>query len=208
MPLALPSASRMSRMLALRKLRRSGSREAGFSSGSAADGARALAQLLDRRPRALGLDPRANRLIERDHLRAGLTVRRIVLGGQLVLAARGLELPLLLERLRLVEVRARRRQLRALERDLVVRVVGVSLRRRSGSTPPPGPGRRLSTRRCPCGTPLPRRIPPRRRSRRRSPPAASDVLSHAPPTGVALHDVRASHACDPAQKCVATCMSS
>ena len=54
-------------------------------------------------------------------------VARVVLRGQPVLAERRLELVLLLELLRALEMRARRRQHRALQRDLVVRVVGIGL---------------------------------------------------------------------------------
>ena len=93
-------------------------------------GARPLPHLLDGRPRPRRLDPLANDLIERGDLGGRQAVRRIVLTGQTVLAAGGVELILSLELLRPIEMRARRRQHGALERDLVVRVVRRRLHRR------------------------------------------------------------------------------
>ena len=89
--------SRMSRRLALLKRTISGSRDAGFRIGSARRGARALAQLLDGRPRPRRLDAIADRLIERGHLGGRLAVARVVFARQPVLAERRLELILLLE---------------------------------------------------------------------------------------------------------------
>ena len=93
-------------------------------------GAGALAQLLDRRTRPGGLDPRANGLIERGDFRGRLAVARIVFRRQLILTARRLELILLFEITRLVEVGARRGKHRPLQRNLVVGVVWRRLRRR------------------------------------------------------------------------------
>jgi len=53
----------------------------------------------------------------------------IVLGREFVFAACGLELSLLLERLRFLEMRSRRGHQRPLERDLVIRIVGRFLHR-------------------------------------------------------------------------------
>jgi hypothetical protein len=110
-PLRLLMKLRMSRILALVKL------------------TGALAQLLDERPWPRGFDALPDRLIELRDLCRRLPVARIVLARDLVFAAGRLELILLLEVLGLVEVCARRGELRALQRDLVIRVVGRGARR-------------------------------------------------------------------------------
>jgi hypothetical protein len=86
-------------------------------------GACALAQLLDRRHRPRGLDALADRAIELGDLGRRQAIARIVLARQPVLAERRLELILLLESVRALEVGARRRLHRPLQRNLVIRVV-------------------------------------------------------------------------------------
>ena len=92
-------------------------------------GAGAFAHLFDLRPRARRLDALADRSIELGHLGGRLPIAGIVLARLTVLAERRLELILLLEVARLVEMRSGRGDHRALQRDLVVRVVGRRLHR-------------------------------------------------------------------------------
>ena len=68
-------------------------------------------------------------LLEARHLGGGRLVARIVLSGEPELAAGGVELSLCLEFLRAIEVLARRGDHRALEGDLVCRIVGIALDR-------------------------------------------------------------------------------
>ncbi|OLD15590.1 MAG: hypothetical protein AUJ01_11910 [Acidobacteria bacterium 13_1_40CM_3_65_5] len=90
-------------------------------------GARALAHLLDGRRRTRRFDALADGAIERRDLRGRQPIARVVLARGTIFAERGLELILLLELARLLEVRARRRLHRALERDSVIRIVGRGL---------------------------------------------------------------------------------
>ena len=127
MPVALAMKFRMSFRLALLKRISSGSRRAGFRSGGSADAARARSRIADdRRLRPRRLDAIADRLVEAPTL-ATAAVARIVFGGELVFAERRFELILLFELPRPIEVRTRRGEHRALERDLVVRVVRIGL---------------------------------------------------------------------------------
>ena len=91
-------------------------------------GARLLAELLAGRLGPLGLSPIAKRLLDRGDLGRDAAVARVVLGRQLVFAEGGLELVLLFELTRPIEVIPRRRLHRALERDLVAGIVGIGLR--------------------------------------------------------------------------------
>ena len=115
---------RMSRRLTLLKRRFSGSRDAGLRIGSA-DAARARSRSCSMAGTGRdGLDALADRAIELGDFRRRRAVARVVLAGQPVLAERRLELILLLELVRPLEMGARRRLHRALQRDLVVRIVG------------------------------------------------------------------------------------
>ena len=89
----------------------------------APEGACTLAQCLNRRRRTRRFNPVANHPVERRNLCAREAVARIVLGGEPVLADRGVELIFLLEVARLLEVRPRRGEHRALERDPELGVV-------------------------------------------------------------------------------------
>jgi hypothetical protein len=102
-------------------------REAGLSIGGGGR-ARALAHLLDRRPWPGRLDALADDLIEGDDLGGRQPVGWVVLAGQAVLAAGGVELILGFELAGPVEVRARGGQHGALECNLVVGVVPVRAR--------------------------------------------------------------------------------
>ena len=95
----------------------------GVQDGFGRCGACTLAQCLNRRRGTRRFNPVANHPVERRNLCAREAVARIVLGGEPVLADRGVELIFLLEVARLLEVRPRRREHRALERDPELGVV-------------------------------------------------------------------------------------
>jgi hypothetical protein len=87
---------------------------------------RRLAQLLHRGARAR-LDLIADRPLQFDHLAGDLPVRRVHLAGAPVFTQRVLELPACLEDPRLIEMRDRGADHRALERNPERRVIGIFL---------------------------------------------------------------------------------
>ena len=127
MPVVAPMKLRMSRRLELLKLTRSGSRDAGLSSGGAFRRCAPAAAADDPRLGARGFDAIADRLLELGCLGDGGAIGRIEFQRPLVLRERAIELILLLEILRLLDVRPRRFFLRALQVNLVLDIVGISL---------------------------------------------------------------------------------
>ena len=86
-------------------------------------GARARAQFVHR-PGPGGFDARADLLIERGDLQRGEAVAGVVLTSEFVLAARGFELVVIFVVLGAIEVLPRGDEHRALQRDLVIGILG------------------------------------------------------------------------------------
>ena len=127
MPVGLAMKSRTSLTWAFGNWTRSGSRDAGLSTGSG-DAARACARSASMAGRGRDASMRSRIVCSSSvTLAPHGAVARVVLRGQPVLAERGLELVPLLELLRALEMGPRRGHHRALQRDRVVRIVGIGL---------------------------------------------------------------------------------
>ena len=105
-----------------------GSRDAGLRSGSGVCRAACCSCWIVGVGRCASARSRSRRSISL-HLAGDLPVGRVELAGAAILAQRLLELAARLEHARLVEVLDRRAEHRALERDLIVRAVGIFLQR-------------------------------------------------------------------------------
>ena len=130
---------------------RSGSRFAGFSSGVPCVRACSRSASIGGLGRRL-LDPVADRPFELRGARLGEPVRRVQLQRLAVLEQRPVELILRLELARAADVLARGALHRPLERDLVLRVVGVLLHGLREVRRPPRPSRRPGPPPGRCGT--------------------------------------------------------